>query len=783
VTTPEPPRNSAPLLDALLDYARQALIADHAVFSEWQRDAGTLTAVAVAGELTPGAVEPVSERFTANGTRSPLCRRAPSVFDRVDPGTPPGVRRQLERIGAVRELFVPVLLERDRGLFLELYYRDRAAGLGADERAVARRLAPMLAAALARDALAEQNARLLQQVRRSEAARRASEERFRRLLEQLPVSVYETDADGNTMYYTLQGQAALGYSDEEWRRDPDTLWEASVHPDDREWVMAEYVDAVATGRPHEARFRMVARDGSTVWIREYERVFRDDRGRVVSRQGVGIDVTAEVLAEQARLEAERRYRTLIEQLPAATFIDRPDGTSVYVSPQIQQVVGLTPEQWSAGYQNWLDRIHPEDRERTLQAVNDHVRRGGSNTLEYRVVMDDGTVHWMQSRSTVVRAEDGAELVQGVVFDITARREAELALERSEGRLRALVEQMPAVLYVHDLEGHSQFVAPQVEEMLGFPRAAWAHDPDFWRSIVHPDDLDRVAREYLTAIRRGTTYQQEYRMVRADGGVRWINDTAVVLRDADGKPALVQGVFTDVTDSRLAEQLMRESERHRTAVLAAMVAAEEDERHRIAGELHDDSIQVMTATLLSLDRLLRAAADGDLERVGEAARSARDTLADATERTRRLSFELRPPTLEMHGLSRAIRALAEQTARDAGFEITVRTRLRRYSETAETLVYRAIREGLTNARKHARASTVTVSAVERRRRIECEVIDDGIGFDAARVLASDRLRLHFGLDAIAERLRLAGGEFTIDTRPGRGTRLRMAVPASAPEGAG
>lgn len=782
MTTSRRTRNSAPLVDALLDYARQALTADHAVFSRWQAAEDAFTSAAVAGDLpagelaSAGARLDVGERFADANGRAQLRRRTPVVFDRDDPSIPSGVQRHLERVGAARELFVPVQVERDQGLYLELYYRDRAAGVGADELAVARRLAPMLAAALARDSLAEENQRLLEEVRRSEAARRESEQRFRRLIEHLPVSVYETDAGGRMVYYSPQGQAALGYPAEEWRRDPDRMWESSVHPDDFEWVMAEYRDAVASGRPHEARFRMVGRDGQVVWISEHERVFRDREGRVVRRQGVGIDVTAEVLAEQARLEAEQRYRMLIEQLPAATFIDRPDGTSIYVSPQVEDVTGLTPEEWSSGWDGWLERIHPDDRGRAMQTVADHLRRGGSGTLEYRIVHRDGRIRWLQSRFTVV-GEGDERVLQGVVFDITGRREAELALERSEGRLRAMVESMPAIVYVHDMEGRSQFVAPQAETMLGYPRSRWMKDPTFWRTFLHPDDRDRVVADYLAAIREGKPYQQEYRVVRADGAVRWVNDSAVVLRDADGKPSLVQGIFTDVTDRRLAEQLLRERERHRTAVLAAMVAAEEEERHRIAGELHDDSIQVMTATLLSLDRLVKSAGDGDVERLREAARTARDTLADATERTRRLSFELRPPTLEMHGLSRAIRALTDQTAREAGFDVHVRTRLRRYGETTETLVYRAVREGLTNARKHARASAVTVSVVERRGRIECEVSDDGVGFDADRVLASDRLRLHFGLDAIAERLRLAGGEFAIDSAPGKGTRLVMAVPVT------
>jgi len=130
---------------------------------------------------------------------------------------------------------------------------------------------------------------------------------------------------------------------------------------------------------------------------------------------------------------------------------------------------------------------------------------------------------------------------------------------------------------------------------------------------------------------------------------------------------------------------------------------------------------------------------------------------------------------MHGVGRAIRVLADELGDGAGFDIAVRTRLRRYDKTTETLVYRAVREALTNARKHARASHVKVAIVERQGAIECRVSDDGIGFDVAQVRAPDRVRLHFGLDALEERLRLAGGDLDIDSEPGRGTRIAMSIP--------
>jgi two-component system, NarL family, sensor histidine kinase UhpB len=366
--------------------------------------------------------------------------------------------------------------------------------------------------------------------------------------------------------------------------------------------------------------------------------------------------------------------------------------------------------------------------------------------------------------------------EGVAIDVTGQVEAEQARTQAELRYRTLIEQLPVAAYVQHGDGRTDFLGPQIEHILGYPRARWAGEPGFWKECIHPDDREAAVDRHDRFVRGGESYVDEYRMTRADGETRWIRETAGAVQ-GEGAPSIVQGVVADVTDRRTAEGLLHERERQRMSVLAAMVAAEEDERHRIAGELHDDSIQVMTATLFGLDRMIRAADEGDAARAASAAREARETLAEATERTRRLSFELRPPALEMHGVGRAIRVLADELGEGAGFEIAVGTRLDRYDKTTETLVYRSVREALTNVRKHARASHVDVSLAERGGVIECRVSDDGIGFNVVQVRNPDRVRLHFGLDALEERLRLAGGDLDIDSKPGGGTRITMSIPVA------
>jgi signal transduction histidine kinase len=207
----------------------------------------------------------------------------------------------------------------------------------------------------------------------------------------------------------------------------------------------------------------------------------------------------------------------------------------------------------------------------------------------------------------------------------------------------------------------------------------------------------------------------------------------------------------------------------------MLRAEEAERARIATELHDDTIQVMTAALFTLDRVPRTIAAGDTERALETLGTLRRTLVSAVERTRRMTFELRPPLLEAHGLGIAVRDLADEAAREGGFEVDLHASIERYPFAIEELVYRTVQEALSNVRKHARASKVTIALQERNGSLTGWVRDDGRGFDIERALDRHRMRMHVGLDAMRERVHLAGGRLDIHSEKAAGTSVEFAVP--------
>jgi len=290
---------------------------------------------------------------------------------------------------------------------------------------------------------------------------------YRTLVEQIPAITYTEVHDRSsptgqrTTYVSPQASRILGHAPAEFIADPQ-LWRRLRHPADRAKVLAAERTAEVTRRPFHAEYRMVARDGRLLWFRDDAVVVEAASGGTYW-QGVMYDITAEKLAEEQARRAELRYRSLVETLPAVVFMDQLDerASNVYTSPQSEQLLGYTTDQWTDDPDLWAKILHPEDRERCLAAQAHHVETGEPYDQTYRVIARDGRLLWVRDIAVVVY-EDGTPLYsQGFLLDMTAQKEAELALQGAlerehEGaeRLRAADELKNTLLHTlsHDLKG-------------------------------------------------------------------------------------------------------------------------------------------------------------------------------------------------------------------------------------------------------------------------------------------------------------------------------------------
>jgi PAS domain S-box-containing protein len=303
------------------------------------------------------------------------------------------------------------------------------------------------------------------------------------------------------------------------------------------------------------------------------RAARDELERRVAARTLALEEANALMAleigERKRVEeelrtAEHRYRVLVEQIPAVTYVWDADPlpgepSESYTSPRIEQVLGYTVEEWDRTPGFALSRVHPDDAADVEAAMLRAQTTGQPLSMEYRYLHKDGHVVWVVDQAIVLsRHRDGRpRLFQGVIMDVTARKEAESAergRREAEERYRTLVEQIPAIAYVElpnerSDESRLVYVSPQVEQLLGYTTQELLDDPSHFGRLVHPEDRERVFAENARTDATGEPFDCVYRAIARDGRVVWLHSRAVLIRDGDGNPRFWHGVALDVTAHR------------------------------------------------------------------------------------------------------------------------------------------------------------------------------------------------------------------------------------------
>ena len=270
-------------------------------------------------------------------------------------------------------------------------------------------------------------------------------------------------------------------------------------------------------------------------------------------------------AEQQLFEAEAKYRALVEQIPAVVYTSGlgAEGEWLYVSPQIEAVLGYAPEEWLKHQAPWTTHMHPDDLEEAL-AAEASIGDKQELKLEYRMYTRDGRLLWIRDEARVVCDESGqASFLLGVMSDITSQKEAEVlgaATERrsferrlgeAEAKFRAVVENGTAIVYMDEVEepGDTIYVSPQVVDIFGWAPEDLLEDQDLWMNSIHPDDRDRV-----TATEREETvgvFNAEYRVINRAGETVWLHEQGHLVRDPDGTPLYWLGIALDVTETKVS----------------------------------------------------------------------------------------------------------------------------------------------------------------------------------------------------------------------------------------
>ena len=587
-----------------------------------------------------------------------------------------------------------------------------------------------------------------------------------KLLDDSPTVIYLADAqpDYAAHYVSNALKTQLGYEPAEFTQSPG-FWASQIHPDDRPRVFRE-LERLSEGKPNVIEYRFRHADGSWRWMRDDQKLITDDEGNPSEIIGSWIDVTTLKSAEEALLDARRRFQTIVEQSIQGVVIHR-NWKPIYANAAYAEMLGYeSPEEVIAlGSMNKIYASKEHERLRGFQRAR---MEGGEApaTYEFDAIRKDGLLISLQSFVRRITWE-GGDATLHTSIDITSRKLAETAMRDSEEQLRLVTENIPVAII--DSRYHLKFINSTAAT---WHKCVSTELAGKLVSQVMDETVFRELRPHMEAALGGVRQNFEHRRTFADGKTRYINIIYVPHFLPAGQVAGFFALGADVTERRRNQERVEESRRNLRRLLRRIRDIREEERRQIGLEIHDELTQKLTALKLIMSNMSMHDAPVECDHPSAQVRLSQivDELYDSLTS---LSMRMRPAPLELLGLQDAIRSQLESICRPAKLKYRLHMAIgqNHLGKETELAIYRIVQEALTNVIRHARASRVDISVENRFRGILTEVIDNGIGI-ARRNIESER---GIGIIGMRERAIALGGTVRIVRWRPQGTAVRLWLP--------
>jgi PAS domain S-box-containing protein len=571
-------------------------------------------------------------------------------------------------------------------------------------------------------------------------------------------------------------------------------------------------EAATTDERQACELELVRRDRSLVAVHlETVRVDVEEKEGAWELRTSITDITDRKRAEERLREGELFARKINESSLNGLYVySIPRQEVVYINRECERLTGYTPADLPAMRgEAFFSLFLPEDRSRVREYITrvSQAADGETREIECRVRTADGRCIWCLSRNAVFQRdrEGEARTIIGTLLDMTAHREVEQALHKNQARLETVFAAIPYGIVEYDTNLRLVRANDVAMKTAGFTSLDFTRDQVAAKCEFTNLDGSKVRMEDLPtsrALRGEVVADNEYVITDAEGIERVISAYAMPLYQG-GKLEGIVALWDDITKRKRAEEGLRQANeqlgervRERTAELVALnrhlmesrdqlrslatelAVTEARERRALASELHDTVAQSLAGAKLTLESVCAA-----LE--GKAAKDVKKVVAllqQANREARSLMSELSFSLLYQDGLEAAVRALARrmEELHSLAIEVVDDGSSKRLGEAHRIVLFRAVRELLTNAVKHAKATRVQVSLQREERIVRIEVKDDGVGFLPSEVRFDSAKGERFGILSIRERMQHLGGRLEIVSHPGEGVRAVLLMPLRVKE---
>jgi PAS domain S-box-containing protein len=619
-----------------------------------------------------------------------------------------------------------------------------------------------------------------------EAALRESDERFRQLAENIKDIFWMIsfeDGRSQLLYINPAYEEIWGRSIADLKAD-SMDWLRAVHPEDR-GRLEEINQKFLHGQFQELEYRIIRPDGEVRWISTRSFPVYDDQGRISRVAGLGVDITQQKLAAEAIKASEYNYRTIFNAVnDAIAVVDIKTGAFLEVNQKWCEMTGFSQEE--ARHLSVAALCLDDGPFTSAEAMGAMMRalQEGPQMFEWMARDKNGRPHWVEVnlKPTLIGGQDR---LLAVIRDITGRKLADAALRESEERYRSLINDVldsSAVgIFILDPNFTIVWVNRAMEEFFGLKREDVIGKDKRW--LIHDrvkalfEDPETFARKVLATYENNTYIENfECHVPAKDGRPElWLEHWSQPITTGLYAGGRIEH-YSDITARKQAEAFLQESEKQLRFLASQLLSTQENERRRISRELHDELGQALTLLKINL-----VAVEEKIPREQKKLRADCEHLLGSVdqiiENVRRLSWDLSPSILEDLGISSSLRHLLHEICKE--HEIIYSKKIDElghwFSPALQTVIYRVFQESLTNIRKYAQATRVTVDIKRRGRRVTFTLADNGVGFDVNEVLSRNLTERGLGLAAMQERLFLAGGTFQLRSQKGKGVRVTFTLP--------
>jgi len=468
-----------------------------------------------------------------------------------------------------------------------------------------------------------------------------------------------------------------------------------------------------------------------------------------------------------QLANERLRLALKAGSTVAWETDLKRGGTVWLG-DLPTTFGILSDTYTAAPEEFLHRVHPDDRQRVSEAVDNARQNRKTYESEFRVVRSDGAIRWLTARGEFYYAPNGtAERMLGVSLDITERKRAEAALRESEERFRSVFRDAGVGMVVVSPEGYFIAANGTFCDYLGYTEKELIGT--HVRSVTLPEDWPAFSKKLENALSGEHTFQRfEKRCLHKNGSLVHTENTASLIRSSEGTAQYFVGEVLDVTKRKELEEALSRANQQ-------LIQAQEQERIRIARELHDDISQRLALLAIRLEQLEQDV-DVSPRSLHGHVRELQTEVEEVSTSIQNLSHELHSSKLDYLGAVAAMRSWCKEFSEKQRMQIQFESHnVPNYLPPEISLcLFRVLQEALHNAAKHSGVKNFSVRLSEDCGDIHLAIADEGAGFDTEAAMMGRGL----GLTSMRERIRLVNGELSIESQPMRGTTIHARVPFNA-----